>query len=152
MPSKKAENRARFGKNSEDALTEWEKNQIRPIFREYVAGRKGVTKEDCVQMMPRLVTDECTIGKIPNVSPEEYENCFSQMHANEEGLITWHFFAEGCNAWPWKFVDHETLQTTIDDFFAKAHKLKMQGKEAESREMASRALRLQGSMTRAKPM
>jgi len=40
----------------------------------------------------------------------------------------------------------------IDDFFAKAHKLKMQGKEAESREMASKALRLQGSLTRAKPL
>ena len=26
VPSKKAENRAKFGKNSEDALTEWEKN------------------------------------------------------------------------------------------------------------------------------
>ena len=49
-------------------------------------------------------------------------------------------------------VDFETLQATIDDFFAKAHKFKMQGKESESREMASKALRLQGSLTRAKPI
>ena len=39
-------------------------------------------------------------------------------------------------------VDNSTLQATIEDFFAKAQKLKMQGKEAESREMASKALRL----------
>lgn len=45
VPSKKAENRARFGQNSVNALTEWEKNQIRPIFREYAEGKKGVTKE-----------------------------------------------------------------------------------------------------------
>ena len=32
------------------------------------------------------------------------------------------------------------------------NKLKMQGKDAESREMASKALRLQGSLTRAKPV
>lgn len=49
-------------------------------------------------------------------------------------------------------VDNATLQATIDDFFAKAQKLKMQGKEAESREMASKALRLQGSLTSAKPI
>ena len=49
-------------------------------------------------------------------------------------------------------VDSESLNATIEEFFAKAHKLKMQGKEAESREMASKALRLQGSLTRAKPM
>ena len=48
VPRKKAENRAKFGKNSEDALTEWEKNQIRPIFRELSEGKKGITKEHCV--------------------------------------------------------------------------------------------------------
>ena len=49
-------------------------------------------------------------------------------------------------------VDSETLQATIDEFFAKAQKLKMQGKEDESREMASKALRLQGSITSASPI
>ena len=74
MPSKKAENRARFGKNSEDALTEWEKNQIRPIFRELLAGRKGISKENCIEMMPRLAIDECTIAKVPNLTEDEYDS------------------------------------------------------------------------------
>ena len=39
-------------------------------------------------------------------------------------------------------MEASQLQANIDDFFAKAHKLKMQGKEADSREMASKALRL----------
>ncbi len=139
VPSKKAENRAKFGKNSEDALTEWEKNQIRPIFRQYAssAGGKGITKEACVEMMGRLANDECIIGKVPNVSPDQYENCFEKWNFGSEGNITWHFFAEGCNDWKWKMVESAQLQATIDDFFAKAHKLKMQGKETESREMAS---------------
>lgn len=32
MPTKKAENKAQFGMNTELALIEWEKNQIQPFF------------------------------------------------------------------------------------------------------------------------
>lgn len=152
MPSKKAENRARFGKNSEDALTEWEKNQIRPIFRDLLQGRKGISKEDCIAIMPMLANDDCVIGKVPNLREDEYDSQFEGWPFNEEGLITWHFYAENCNSWPWRMMEASRLQANIDDFFAKAHKLKMQGKEAESREMASKALRLQGSLSRAKPI
>ena len=125
MPKKKAENRAKFGKNSEDALTEWEKNAIRPMFREYAAGRKGVSKEDLVAMMARLATDECIIGKIPNLHESEYEGLFTDWPESNDGVITWHEFAERSNQWPWHMVDSATMQATIDDFFAKAHKFKM---------------------------
>jgi hypothetical protein len=89
---------------------------------------------------------------VPNVTPAQYEGLFANWQENGDGLITWHYFAEGCNQWPWRMVDMVSLNATIDEFFARAHKLKMQGKEAESREMASQALRLQGALTRAKPM
>ena len=117
---------------------------MRPIFREYAEehGKKGIKKEQCVALMGRIANDECIIGKIPNVSEDQYEGLFANWQATEDGLITWHYFAEGCNQWPWHMVDMETLDATIEDFFAKAQKLKMQGKEAESREMASKALRL----------
>ncbi len=103
-------------------------------------------------MMGRLESDECIIGKIPNVTQAEYEGLFSKWVDGDDELISWHYFAEGCNQWQWKFLDSDIMQANIDEFFAKAHKLKMQGKETESREMASKALRLQGSQTRAKPM
>ena len=103
-------------------------------------------------MMPRLATDECVIGKVPNLTEDQYSECFENWPFNEEGLLTWHFYAENCNSWAWRMVGAAQLQATIDDFFAKAHKFKMQGKEAESRDMASKALRLQGSLTRAKPI
>ena len=114
------------------------------MFRVYASaqGNKGITKENCIDLMSRLARDEAIIGKIPNVGPDQYENCFAKWNFGEEGIVTWHFFAEGCNDWKWKMVESAQLQATIDDFFAKAHKLKMQGKEAESREMASQALRL----------
>ena len=51
---------------------------MRPIFREFAAehNKKGVTKAELVQMMARLATDECIIGKIPNVQPDQYESLF----------------------------------------------------------------------------
>jgi len=102
--------------------------------------------------MGRLEKDEGIIGKVPDVTAAEYEGLFTHWKTDNEGLITWHNFTEWCNQWQWRFVDSDTLNATIEEFFAKAYKLKMQGKDAESREMASKALRLQGSLTRAKPV
>ena len=80
-------------------MTEWEKNQIRPMFREYAAGRKGVGKDNLVEMMHRLARDECTIGKMPAVSEPEYEGLFAAWDTNEDQLVSWHEFCEGCNQW-----------------------------------------------------
>ena len=95
------------------------------MFRVYASaqGNKGITKENCIDLMSRLARDEAIIGKIPNVGPDQYENCFAKWNFGEEGIVTWHFFAEGCNDWKWKMVESAQLQATIDDFFAKAHKL-----------------------------
>ena len=40
----------------------------------------------------------------------------------------------------------------VNEFFAKAYKFKMQGKDNESKEMTTKALRLQGSLTKTKPI
>jgi hypothetical protein len=56
------------------------------------------------------------------------------------------------NSWPWRMVDRETLEEVINDFFAQAHKAKMQGKDAECKELTTKALRLQGSLTKMKPI
>jgi len=40
----------------------------------------------------------------------------------------------------------------VDDFFALSLKYKMQGKEEESKAMATKALRLEGSLTKCKPI
>ena len=41
-PTAKAENKAMLGQNTELALTEWEKNQIKTLFKEFDAAKKGV--------------------------------------------------------------------------------------------------------------
>ena len=64
---------------------------MRPVFKEYHAdGKKTVSKENLVVMMGRLATDECIIGKIPNVTSDEYESLFADWRADDDGLITWH--------------------------------------------------------------
>lgn len=54
VPNKKKENKEAFGMNSEVALTEWEKNQIKPLFREYDKDKKGITKDQLLLVMGRL--------------------------------------------------------------------------------------------------
>lgn len=44
VPTKKGENKEAFGNNSEIALIEWEKNQIKPLFKEFDKDKKGVDK------------------------------------------------------------------------------------------------------------
>lgn len=49
-------------------------------------------------------------------------------------------------------VERDVLEEVINDFFAQSYKFKMQGKDKESKEMATKALRLQGSLTKTKPI
>jgi len=49
-------------------------------------------------------------------------------------------------------TDIEKLTETVNEFFAKAYKFKMQGKDAEYKDMTTKALRLQGSLTKTKPI
>lgn len=48
--------------------------------------------------------------------------------------------------------DREVLQKMVDEFFALSMKYKMQGKKEESNKMATKALRLEGSLTKCKPI
>ena len=54
VPTKKFENKMAFGRNSEAALIEWEKNQIKPFFRAFDKDKKGVTKAELVKIMEKL--------------------------------------------------------------------------------------------------
>jgi hypothetical protein len=65
---------------------------------------------------------------------------------------TWETFRDQCNSWEWRMTDSDKLQKTVDEYFAKAYKFKMQGKDEESKAMTTKALRLQGSLTKAKPI
>jgi hypothetical protein len=56
------------------------------------------------------------------------------------------------NTWLWKMQDRDELQQRVDDFFALSLKYKMQGKLEESGKEATKALRLEGSLTKCKPI
>ena len=49
-------------------------------------------------------------------------------------------------------VPFDQLNEVVNQYFAKAYKFKMQDKDAESKDMTTRALRLQGSLTKTKPI
>jgi hypothetical protein len=76
VPSKKAENKSRFGNNREEALDEWEKNQVKRMFRaDFDRDKTGMStsKEEFRRFMAKLAADECIIGKVPNLSEGEIE-------------------------------------------------------------------------------
>lgn len=152
VPSKKQENKDKFGQNTEDKLVEWEKNQIKDLWFSIDKEKKGLRKEDLVKIMGALMKDQCIIGKVPNLLESEIEGLFDAWPISDEKLCQYTFFREGLNTWVWKMQDRETLQQMVDEFFALSLKFKMQGKEDKSKEMATKALRLEGSLTKCKPI
>ena len=75
--------------------------------------------------MARLATDECCIGKVPAVNESDYESLFTSWTPSVTGMSNWEIFREGMNSWKWRMMDREILEEVINDFFAKAQRLKM---------------------------
>ena len=65
------------------ALIEWEKNQIKPLFKEFDKEKKGIEKAQLVKIVERLKEDECIIGKIPYVAEENVEALFEAVNKYE---------------------------------------------------------------------
>ena len=172
-PTMKQLNKDNFGQNVEDKLVEWEKNQVKELFIKFDPDMKqGILKENLIEIMHSLMQDECIIGKIPNLQDDEVsiflflsttdfivqvEHVFdsweySEAPEGEEGKISWQQFRDGLNTWLWRMQDREVLQSMVDEFFALSLKYKMQGKDEECKEMATKALRLEGSLTKCKPI
>ena len=132
---------------------EWEKNQVKEVFQKYDADMKqGVTKDNLLAIMDSLMKDECIIGKVPDLTEDEIKVLFDKWPCNDEEKYIWQQFRDGLNTWLWKLQDREVLQQMVDDFFALSLKYKMQGKMDESKQMATKALRLEGSLTKCKPI
>lgn len=102
--------------------------------------------------MQRLAHDECCIGKIPDVEESQIADLFNDWKPAASGNFTWEILREGLNSWTWKLLDRETLDEMVNDFFARAQRAKMQGKDAEWKDLTQRALRLQGSLTKTRPI
>lgn len=53
-------------------------------------------------ILKSLMEDECIIGKVPNLQPEEVETIFDPWAITEEKKCTWWQFSTGLNTWLWK--------------------------------------------------
>jgi hypothetical protein len=102
VPTKKQENKDHFGQNTEDKLVEWEKNQVKELFAKYDAQKKGVTKEVLVEIMAKLINDECIIGKVPNLTKDEASMVFESWKPEAGELFSWYQFRDGLNTWLWR--------------------------------------------------
>lgn len=157
MPTKKAENKEKFGfGNREEVLDEWEKNMVKRTFRaEFDKDKLGInSKDELKRLILKLINDECIIGKVPDLTEEEVPALVEQWtFTGKDNRLTWFEFRECLNTkWGWRLQDREKLNDTVEQFFKLAYKYRMQGNEKDSKEYAARALRLQGSLTKTKPM
>ena len=154
VPSKKQENKDKFGGgNREDRLDEWEKNQVKRLFRqEFDKDKQGIaSREELRRLLGKLLNDDCIIGKIPRLTEEEASQVVEAWEM--PGKVTWFEFREQLNLkWAWRLQDREKLNEVVDGFFKQAYKCRMQGNDKDSKEYAARALRLQGAQTKTKPM
>mmetsp|Transcript_44447 Transcript_44447/g.43116 ORF Transcript_44447/g.43116 Transcript_44447/m.43116 type:complete len:85 (+) Transcript_44447:984-1238(+) len=65
----------------------------------------------------------------------------------------WDDFKERTNTYfTWRMIDRALLAERVEDLFKAAYKAKMQGNEKECKENTTRALRLQGSLTKTQPI
>lgn len=104
-------------------------------------------------MLDKLANDDCILGKVPDLSEGQVADIVESWDFNKDGRITWFEFRDCLNSkWTWRLQDREKLNETIDQFFKLAYKYRMQGNDKDSKEYAARALRLQGSLTKTKPM
>ena len=94
------------------------------------------------------------MGKVPNLTEDEVAHLIDNWDFNKDtGRLTWFEFRDCLNnKWSWRLTDREKLNEMIDQFFKLAYKYRMQGNEKDSKEYAARALRLQGSLTKTKPI
>jgi len=146
VPTKKQENKDKFGGgNTEDCLDEWEKNQVKKVFRvEFDKDKAGIaSKEELRRLFAKLENDECILGKVPHLSQEEIAQIVESWEFNKDGRITWFDVRESLNTkWTWRLQDLDRLNEIVDGFFKQAYKFKMQGNDKDSKEYAARALRL----------
>lgn len=89
---------------------------------------------------------------MPALNEGEIEHLFDEWNTNKDDKVTWIEFREGLNRWTWRLQERSKLDEVVDSFFKQSQKLKMQGNDKDSKEYAAKALRLQGSLTKTKPM
>ena len=52
-------------------MDEWEKNQVKKLYREYDKDKNGLQKDELKKLMMKLASDDCIIGKVPALNDHE---------------------------------------------------------------------------------
>lgn len=94
-------------------LVEWEKNQIKPLFKEFDSDKKGITFDQLKKVFERLGKDECIIGKIPDMHMDEVQSFWDRYDVNKDNLLTWEEFREGINHWQWCMQDRSIIEERV---------------------------------------
>ena len=87
----------------EDKLDEWEKNQVKHMFASYDKEKDGLEVSQLLEIVNKLMEDECIIGKVPRLEESEIsEKMFENWGITAEKKCTWHMFKDELNNWVWR--------------------------------------------------
>lgn len=151
--NKVLENKEKFGKDTEDKVTEWEINTVKKLFKDYDTDKSGyLSVEELQKLMRDLIDDKLNIGKVPRLSDDEITHLFDTWDKNDDGKISWQEFRDGINSWQWKLMDKQERERRIEKYFEEANRKKVQGDLKGALKIAYNALALQGCDTKTQPI
>jgi hypothetical protein len=82
----------------------------------------------------------------------DFDALFANFDKNADGKVSWPEFRDKLNNWEWRMTERSALEEKVESIYKQAYKLRMQGNDKESKDLLTKALRLQGSLTKTEPI
>jgi hypothetical protein len=129
-------------------ITEWEKNYLMPLFKNYDKEKKGILKfADAKTFYDDLIDDRGCIGLAPNSTFEEF--CIAlKINSDKDNTITWNDFRIRINDLRWTKADLKKTQERIDGYYKEANKLIFMGKGTQAPDLLHKATRLENALSK----
>lgn len=111
--SRVLEVKGRFGNNTENRVTEWEKIEVKKVFKTYDKDKSGfLSVDELKKLMHDLKQDKMDMGKVPDLTDEQIETLFDNWDKDNNGKISWQEFRDGWNSWKWRLLDQHEMGKT----------------------------------------
>ncbi|EGR31825.1 leucine rich repeat protein, partial [Ichthyophthirius multifiliis] len=109
-------------------ISEWDKNLLIPLFKQYDKDKKGVISiEKLNEIYDHLIEDQLFIGKVPSCSKEDFfiliqGDNYQQQNENQPQTIQWDDFKFNLNKIFWIKPDYLTTKKKIKELYYIANK------------------------------
>ena len=115
-----------------DKISEYEKTLFFKFFKEYGDAGKFTRKKwiliylaktnlikpsDAVNLFNKLQEDVVSLGKVPNISEEEFLSEILPKYTDDKGLVSWISFRKSLSAFEWRPLEYHEVKPKIDKIY-----------------------------------